>query len=115
MHPQNTQREESCNQVPWGVCAFSGWGTWEPVCVLPWCLPSGEGVCLGGCAPISTWVMMYVCEYECDSLRVCTIRKEMCETVCACNVYTQVRVCEPACGLTGRTWMTGQMTSHVCV
>lgn len=48
MHPQNTQREESCNQVPWGVCAFSGWGTWEPVCVLPWRLPSGEGVCLGG-------------------------------------------------------------------
>lgn len=73
--PQDTQHEE--------LCAFSGRGTCDPLCDLSWCVHSGEGPCLGGvCAPISTWVMMYVCEYDCDNLRVCTIRKEMCETVC---------------------------------
>lgn len=105
--PQDTQHEE--------LCAFSGRGTCDPLCDLSWCVHSGEGLCLGDvCAPISTWVMIYVCEYDCDNLRVCTIRKEICETVCML-VHLGKGVCVPACGLTGRTWMTVVRWRHTSV
>ena len=57
---------------------------------------------------------IYVCEYDCDNLRVCTIRKEICETVCML-VHLGEGVCVPACGLTGRTWMTVVRWHHTSV
>ena len=55
LRPQSTQHAELRNQVPWAVCAFSGRGARDR-------RVSCRGVCLPGkgCAPISTWVMVYV-------------------------------------------------------
>lgn len=65
------------------------------------------------CAPTFTWVMTYVCEYVCDS--VCVIRKEMCETVCACLYAQGGGGCVQACVLTGRTWMSVWSDDVTCL